>query len=336
MNKVKELKKFKIHIIFVIFSVFGSCLVTAYSLYQIKQDELQILATQLYGPSPTVFVSSEEDSEIIENLNKIQNESYTVFYEINDVTRGYYFQGNSYIPPMIEGRFFEEKDFYNKKKKAVVGKNINESIIEEISNKGYEVIGVMGANYETDIDYLIYYNLDSLIDIDIESSPFVLVTDKDNEDTILTYIKNRTDNEISIIQRNEGGTFNFITDGSFQPFLLSIISIMLVAYSFTLAYLWFFNKNREIKILWFMGIHFSSVYKKNILTFILTFTVTYIFIPLLSYIYLSVNSQFRYIVLDHVNNMLISYILILIFSMMTFIYFYLTTTFKLRIGDYTL
>ena len=74
-------------------------------------------------------------------------------------------------PEMLEGRFFDKKDFMCDKKYAVVGKNCLDNITEEngekyyfIENDYYEVIGIMGnEKKETSYDDSIYVNLDSLL-----------------------------------------------------------------------------------------------------------------------------------------------------------------------------
>lgn len=335
MSNVNKFKYFKFLIIFIVLSILGSCLVVTFSLYQLKQKELQMLSSHLYGPSPFVFMSTnKEDSEIINNFSEIKEEAFTVFYEIDELSKGYYFHKENYMPPMIKGRFFDEGDFYNQKKIAVVGKNVSESIIKEIKESDYEIIGVMGADYQSDIDRLVYYNLDSLIDLEKESNPFILVSDK-NIEAILSELKIQSFDDVYIIQRNSKGTFNFVTDESFHPFLTAIILLLLALYSFTMIYCYYFDKNNEIKILWLMGVHYNSFFRVSIMNFILTFTGTYFIISFLSFIYIFVQSQVERLALGHLNNLVTVFFLILFFSMVGIIYFYIRTILKFRLEEYT-
>ncbi|UTR15779.1 ABC transporter permease [Salipaludibacillus sp. LMS25] len=333
MRNNKRFKHFKGYMAFIVLSILGSFLIITFSLYEIKQKELQMLSSQLYNQSPLVVMSThQEDNKIINTISNIKKEPFTIFYEVDELTRGYYFNKKNYIPPLIEGRFFEEEDFFKDKKTAVVGKSVNEFTIKDIKESGYEVIGIMGTDYQSDIDHLIYYNLDSLMDLNGESKPFIVVSDN-NEDAILDGIKEQGLNDLSIIKRNDSGTFNFITDESFQPFLIVIIFLLLAIFSFTITYFYYFYKNNEIKILWLMGIHYNSFFKATVKNIILVFTCIYLFICLFSLLYFVVQSQRKHLVLDHLNNLFIGYLLLLLFSTISIIYFYIRTVRRFRMEE---
>jgi|GEM_PF-4851414 len=330
MKSINKIKHIKIHIVFIAILILGSCLVAVFSLYQIKQTELQMLSSQLYGQSPVVFVTQhQDDSQIMEQMANIDNKPFTLFYEVDDIKRGYYFQKDHYIPPMKEGRFFEQEDFFNNEKVSVVGQDIDNETIKGIKNEGYTIIGVMGADYQSDIDNLIYFNLDSLIHSNMKSNPFVLVSDK-HKDAVFKDLKTKDSNDVSTIQRKKSGTFNFITDESFQSYLTVIALIILAVYSFVMIYFYLYEKDHEIKILWLMGIHYNSFYLVSTRNFILQFTSIYTLISGISFAYFFVETQSMQFISSHVMHLLAGYLITLFFSLTGIVYFYLQNVLKIR------
>jgi len=85
---------------------------------------------------------------------------------------GLIFSGYSYLPPMLDGRFFEPSDFFGKKALCVIGKeftpNSAETIVKENGKEylvsggiRYEVIGTMGYEVESPANRSSIVNLDA-------------------------------------------------------------------------------------------------------------------------------------------------------------------------------
>ncbi len=81
---------------------------------------------------------------------------------------GILFYGPFDRPPMQEGRFFNDSDFFQQRHLAVVGQNMKNNIYDQygeplinINGINYSVIGIIGTTFYTPINDCIYYNLDS-------------------------------------------------------------------------------------------------------------------------------------------------------------------------------
>lgn len=111
----------------------------------------------------------------MDNLKHLfENEStgnYAIFDDsLNNVQlRGILIKGNMKSPRIIEGRFFNETDFFTDKKMVVIGENMIEYTYTEdgkrylsLFNDVYEVIGICGYGINSIIDNIIFYNLDSI------------------------------------------------------------------------------------------------------------------------------------------------------------------------------
>src|SRR5699024_7509645 len=172
-------------------------------------------------------------------------------------------------------------------------------------------------------------NLDSLIHSNMKSNPFVLVSDK-HKDAVFKDLKTKDSNDVSKIQRKKSGTFNFITDESFQSYLTVIALIILAVYSFVMIYFYLYEKDHEIKILWLMGIHYNSFYLVSTRNFILQFTSIYTLISGISFAYFFVETQSMQFISRRVMHLLPGYLITLFFSLTGIVYLYLQNVLKIR------
>lgn len=93
-----------------------------------------------------------------------------LFQELSgEYVRGVLFHGDIDSPPLLEGRFFMEDDFFNGKKLAVAGNTYDPAIKHldgrdylVINQENYEVIGRLGTGEISQLDKMLLINLDAV------------------------------------------------------------------------------------------------------------------------------------------------------------------------------
>lgn len=74
---------------------------------------------------------------------------------------GVYGNGTDSPLPLLEGSLFQQEDFFQNRKLAIVGKNFQGATHVSLFEDTYEVVAVAGYDFATQYDSAIYYNLDS-------------------------------------------------------------------------------------------------------------------------------------------------------------------------------
>lgn len=128
-------------------------------------------SNMLYINTHAQKIYIEDSHEFIYKLKELNTqESFIIWQQLSKDLVGLLYWGNFDFPPIIEGRFFTSSDFYSNKRLAVIGKNMmshqlkeeSASFIELFGDR-YEIIGVVGHNFPSNLDNTIYFNLDSNI-----------------------------------------------------------------------------------------------------------------------------------------------------------------------------
>lgn len=117
----------------------------------------------------------EDSHEFVNKLKKLDiQESFIIWQKLSENLVGLLYWGNLDFPPIIEGRFFTSSDFYSNRRLAVIGKNLMSHQLKEESasfielfGDQYEIIGVVGHDFPSNLDNTVYFNLDSNIFIDL-------------------------------------------------------------------------------------------------------------------------------------------------------------------------
>lgn len=135
---------------------------------------LQEMNAGCFGNS-TMYIAAESEEFCVEQLYQaVQNTGaniavytdYDMEWQGYDVTiRSMYFSKNYVNLPMISGRFFSKKDFVPESYVAVIGKALQDAVVEEngesciyINNVKFKVIGILGYEEDTKLDNYIFIN----------------------------------------------------------------------------------------------------------------------------------------------------------------------------------
>ncbi len=188
-NEVKKEKRIPLYrvVVFLMLAIVGVFSVFIAS-YQVALGRIDIYYTGYYTKNVKMaYVSKlvQQDSPEVElDIDKISSESddaiinlyLSIGYRGEDYVaeRGLYFNG--YIDPvnMIEGRFFTQEESAGKNKIAVVGKEIYEKYVTfndknepiyhcDALDVDLKVIGVMGKETETNLDFTILMPINLVI-----------------------------------------------------------------------------------------------------------------------------------------------------------------------------
>lgn len=128
-------------------------------------------SNMLYINTHAQKIYIEDSPEFIYKLKELNTqESFIIWQKLSEDLVGLLYWGNFDFPPITEGRFFSPSDFYSNNHLAVIGKNMishqieeeQSSFIELFGNR-YEVIGILGNTYPTNLDNTVYFNLDSSV-----------------------------------------------------------------------------------------------------------------------------------------------------------------------------
>lgn len=83
-----------------------------------------------------------------------------------------YIKGEYESFPIVEGRYFNEEDFFNNNNYIVIGQNLKNKVVQRnnkeiysINGIDFEVIGILGFDQETKLDDAIIVNMDSQLAI---------------------------------------------------------------------------------------------------------------------------------------------------------------------------
>lgn len=118
-----------------------------------------------------VFLGEHRDDNLKHLFGSKNISDYVIFDDSfnNAQLRGILVKGNINSPKILDGRFFNETDFFANKKIVVIGENMiehtytkNEKRYLSLFNDVYEVIGICGYGVNSIIDNMIFYNLDSI------------------------------------------------------------------------------------------------------------------------------------------------------------------------------
>ncbi|MEN8435960.1 ABC transporter permease (plasmid) [Clostridium septicum] len=121
-------------------------------------------------------------------------------------------------PPLIRGRFLDEEESFSNKKIAVVGQGLQHSFINDngrdwikIDGINYEVIGVIGTDYSSRLDSMIFIPL-GVVNRQYDIKGEVIVDGVNNPEKILDKIMSNSNGKVEFSRVKDkkimGGTFD--------------------------------------------------------------------------------------------------------------------------------
>lgn len=249
-----------------------------------KLSEMNKLNRGYYSSHRQAFTLNKKTGTF-DDIKKIYSKCMagTILYKelsrLEDL-RGVLVKGDIDAPPVMEGRFFNENDFYSNKHIAVVGVKQKDRVYEknggffiDIGGHPYEVIGIAGTGCSL-LDYTIYINLDSLSEVDNEAGLFYL--DGISGDVVNKSIEELKDG-INVINLDNYGIINiFFGDIPGLIILMCILTSFLLSCLF-FTYFWFYSHKKLPDVMNIIGMSRGQIageifreYVKTILPAIFT------------------------------------------------------------------
>lgn len=127
--------------------------------------------SQGYYGSNTVYIQVNDPSKQLDRKSVYAAIKDVIFFQelAGERSRAVFFRGNIEPPPLLQGRFFKEDDFFCGKKLVVIGNAYNSIITKhngydyiKINQEDYEVIGHLGGNEISKLDYMLMVNADAI------------------------------------------------------------------------------------------------------------------------------------------------------------------------------
>lgn len=271
-----------------VFIVITTFMLMMVSSYFVKKNDIDKLTNELYSSTSIHFgiKDSKADQHLNSFIKETKNSNYTLFKENvgEKHIRGVYSSQSINNIPMKSGRFFQKEDFFHNKKLAVVGKdfkdikNINEKKCFNYQGYCFEIIGVIGTEVKSNVDNMVYLNLDALFDLNFSSTGIYVLDSGKN--TQISYEKLKTffmnDDSIFQIENKVKGTERLFKSEEINNKILTFLSIIVLTMNILFSSYWIYKKRILIAMQYLIGhrsfVIYSSVCKK------------YMFISLGSYV----------------------------------------------------
>lgn len=270
------LKKNLLVIVVIITLGFISVIVSE-SLY--KANVYECISNNLYSNSNSHFIQME-DIELKE-LISISNNTF-VSKELNERMRGIYFSKDySYKLPVIKGRFFNYEDFKLNNNYVVVGKKLekylyykNKKQMFSFKGKEYEVIGILGMNSKSIIDYFVLFNINNIFSYAPKKTKIVLGNPKED---VLNKLNNYNNtNLLKPIEIENAGISRVWSTTNIYYLITICVYILLII---TVIFLFMIKSNfytNYLKIFKLLGFSKNFIYRKLILYEIFICLLTYL------------------------------------------------------------
>lgn len=318
INKGDNMRKINFtEICIVLIMAFISLIVNIFSGYYIKITDGQMIDNKFYtSDAKGININSDFDISDIRNICKLNNnfvlyKSLTSGGQKNDV-RGLYYSGDIHIPPMLEGIFLKEGDFDDNSKYAVIGKSIIENVVE-IENKKYfeyygemfEVIGITGVNRPSDLDNMVFLNLNAVASIsDVNGMYLVDGKSKISIDKVKTDLKNIDGARVEEIELDLGSTEVGLT--LVFVYILTIIS--LISSAILILYYYIEREKKKIAIKKLCGFNNRSLIKETVLK---QFILVFVGFVIGTFLFIVLKSLFE---IDSINifNIVVAYLLVIL------------------------
>ncbi|WP_129600110.1 hypothetical protein [Anaerophilus nitritogenes] len=179
-----------------------------------------------------------------------------VFIECNNVFRFFIQKNENWKPPMQSGRFFLS---YEKGKKAVIGKEMVKYVKENngikhitFQDENYEVIGIMGASFASQADYLVL--------LQSEKIPMMneakIVVDSDRKSIVDQIIKHIRKNHktISYIKSETKGLSRTSNATFFYHLLVMDSCLLIICSIFVYLRYWYEKEKATMYVKFIFGV----------------------------------------------------------------------------------
>lgn len=171
------------------FTVVSLCILLIVSAVR-AENVTKLIKNSLYsGHQKSFTIINSEDEKQWENVIpdiEVEYEDFAIYVPMrsSDVAlRGVYVNGDIEQPPMLSGEYFDCSTAWTDQRKAVLGRNHEQDVIQRDGKKyyryndtDYEVIGIMGTKEESRINQMVLIDFKSAIGIAEINTRYVLDT----------------------------------------------------------------------------------------------------------------------------------------------------------------
>ncbi|MEG1132543.1 MAG: ABC transporter permease [Romboutsia sp.] len=137
----------------------------------------------------------------------------------NENTTGIYKKEDFNDPPLIKGRFLDEEESFSNKKVAVVGQGLQHSFVNnngkewiEIDGTNFEVIGVVGTDYSSRLDSMIFIPL-GVVNRQYGTVGEIIIDGVNNTEKFLDKVRHNINSDVEFSKVND----KKIISGTFDP-----------------------------------------------------------------------------------------------------------------------
>ncbi|MCY8029139.1 hypothetical protein MOB47_06475 [Bacillus inaquosorum] len=260
--------KFKISIenIFLFFFISIICLFAfSYENYQLKKNLIEKVSNDFYSEASEHLIIKGLSRDILKNIYSSSKKNFILYKEnINpedNRVRAVILSGNIKSPPIIQGRFFQNTDFFKNKKIAVIGSGVD---VKKLNNgdecyvfedECYKVIGRIGTKFKSKLNTFVYLNLD---EVDSASVSYVL-EEKKSENKLFAKASNKN-LDIKIIDSEIKGTGRYLKQDRLTYILISLLLLVIMVMNIFICQYWLYKKSITIAISFLIGIPDRYVY----------------------------------------------------------------------------
>ncbi|MGG4203541.1 ABC transporter permease [Paenibacillus jamilae] len=324
-SKLKEISGNGLIPIFILYFLLSMIMISV-SYYMVQQKELDSLSRGLYQENSLFFMVDQNTAHEWDWRKLRTTYPFTIFKELETGemnVRALYYKEDTYKPPMVAGRFFNEDDFYSDHKYAVIGQRIAESALTSLDGRRYylfqgkkfEVIGSMGAAYPSTLDTTVLLNLDALGQQTHLNNIYVL-----NSPAVSSVLKNgylifeNLSVKVNVFDRGDAGAQRYVGIDIYRNTIIITVFLLLVCSSVIFTMNWYDKKKTEINWLWIMGIKSEKVIAKFSKRYYVAVSLSYLLMCTISlFLFLIARASTENIEL-YVQYLLIGYVLILLSS----------------------
>ncbi|WP_127489166.1 ABC transporter permease [Paenibacillus ehimensis] len=294
MKKLQKSEALWIVILYFLLSV----IIVSVSYYNAKQSELNVLSRGLYNQNSLAFMLDNVNIKGVDWTKLRSSKPFTLFKELETGqfhVRAVYFTGETYTPPIVSGRYFQEHDFVNDHRYAVVGKEMDRSKLISQNGKSYfpyhgknfEIIGTMGASYPSLIDTTVLLNLNAVDSSEaLPSSIYVLNTQDSSIIKNNSLLVENTKINVQMLDRGDSGAQKYLGTDIYRKIMMYTVIGLLISSSILFTIHWMNKKKQEIRLLWIGGIspniplrkYASQYYVITFLCYLLVCTGSYLII----------------------------------------------------------
>ncbi|MEH7463650.1 ABC transporter permease [Bacillus thuringiensis] len=299
---MKWIKKFTPEdIILSAYVIIFTLMLSMATTYFIKTNEIDKITNDFYSQNNIPFHIKKGNGQL--NIKKFFDHMYEkdfILFKENvgqiPYIKGVYKSGNIETPPLVSGRFFQKEDFFQNKNVAVVGRDCDDIIKKngksyfKLHDTYFEIIGIMGTDFQTKIDKMVYLNLDSVLSLENEYYGAYVLDGKKDITSTFNSLKHYIDPSVSIEKANKEttGTSRFFENSGQHLGLLILFILAVLSMSVLIFNYWLYKKRILISIQHVIGYSVINIYmnlfKKHLLILISSyFFSTVIFIAFNQY-----------------------------------------------------